>query len=94
MKDSPADTSAFDADRHFSRFQGSTFLHLFERGAGLRHPQLVLRVGVNADIGLGDGLGGLDGSHGGTLGSGEEGRRRGVGESRLGDGGQAAADDV
>ena len=97
--DIPADTGAFDADSDFAGFKRFTAFDFFEGGAGFGDPEFVLRVGVDADVGLGDGLGGLDGGHGGALSDsgGEEGRRRGRrggGEGRFGDGGEAGGGGV
>lgn len=50
----PANTSAADLNGHLTRLQTLAGLNILDLGSGLRNPQVVVGVGVDTDVGLGD----------------------------------------
>lgn len=53
----PANTGALNFYRNLARFQALSLLHLFQRGLCISYPQVMFRVGVNANVGLREGHG-------------------------------------
>lgn len=58
----PANTSAANLDCDLAGLQTLPTLDILNFGSGLRNPQVVVGVGVHADVGLSDGG---SGRHGG-----------------------------
>ena len=53
----PAYAGAFDGNGNFAMFEAFSSLYALETGLGLADPEVVGRVGVDTDVGLGDGGG-------------------------------------
>ena len=51
----PADAGALDANGNFAMFEAFSSLHALKTRLRLANEEIVGRVGVDADIGLGDG---------------------------------------
>ena len=53
QQDEPADTSALDSNRNFTRLQRRTLMNLLEFRLSFRDPEIMIGVCPDADVGLG-----------------------------------------